>query len=436
MTRVSLSSCFVSFCECPFLSFLLFLYQLLSYVHHQYFSLLPANTVTPYLSHLCSTILKNLVAHACVSEGSDESSRARVAALIARGEVLLSTFWSDLHKQLKVWTGSRLRNLRRLLFADTPLLLHEASQILKNHQKERKEQRDEEETLKDQPTHQQQEERSLSSSSSRMALNACVFLSLPPLLVISHLLYRLPRCPSSSTSRRIDARQSTESYNRRPHEILHISPSQLAKELSLCIDSSLDEKRNNIDIIRVEEGGEEDERERKELLSSLKLTQDLAYVVEVLKGKKSETSLYSGDGISRGDQEAEMKSISRIRHLRKKGSWRKEKKRQEKRELELLQNVLSLLEHNTKEEESHMERGDQALYPSPPIQEKEEERERSSSSSSSSSDIFQGSTLSFSSPSPPPPHTYPPPPHSYEQHRVLFDSSAPSPSSPSLLPHS
>lgn len=351
----------------------------------------------------------------------------------------LSFLLSPSFSSFRVWTGSRLRNLRRLLFADTPFLLHEASQIFKNLQQERKEERGEHGASKDQPAHQQEDERSLSSSSSSppVASSTCVLLSLPPLLVICHLLYRLPRCPSSSASRRIDAHHSTEPYNRRPHEILHISPSQLAKELSLCIGSSSDEKRNNIDIVRVEEGEEEDEKERRELLHSLKLTQDLTYVVEVLEGKKSETFVGSRDDVSRRDQEADIKRLSRKVHLRQK-AWRKEKTRQEKREIDLLQNVLSLLAQNTREEESQMERGDQALYPSPPIQEKEEERERHPSSSSSSSDVFQQSILSSSSYPPPPPHTYPPQYQQQQQQQsVPFDSTAPSSSSSSsLFPHS
>ncbi|PFH31444.1 hypothetical protein BESB_028790 [Besnoitia besnoiti] len=136
--------------------------RLLRHAQQQFLSLLPPPALVTPLSNLCLSILETLLGHACACDVSEESDRAFVAAVVARGEVLLSAFWASFHKHVR--SGSEmLRNVRRLLFADTPFLLHELLEVLTQS----------------------------GGLSASPASSPLVSTSLPPLLVACHLLWRL-----------------------------------------------------------------------------------------------------------------------------------------------------------------------------------------------------------------------------------------------------
>ncbi|KFH09184.1 hypothetical protein TGVAND_251730 [Toxoplasma gondii VAND] len=275
--------------------------RLLCHVQQQYLCLLPPASLVAPLSSLSLAVLETLLSLACVCEAGDERARAFVAAVVARGEVLLSAFWTDFHKHVRVGSDM-LRNVRRLLFADSPFLLHEVLTLLP-----------------------QQEpwlcsENGTFSSSSSASSSSClsspaslVTSSLPPLLVAVHLLYRLP------------AQSHSQQSPAGPPACLRLpgGAPELARRLSAYLRRERREPYG--------EGEEELETEHEETVQ--KLRRDLRHVV-TLWGKGEESKESTGDG-----REGEER-----RERRKARGWMHRDREEEKREdLKLLTQVARLL---------------------------------------------------------------------------------------------
>ncbi|KEP61086.1 UNVERIFIED_CONTAM: hypothetical protein HHA_462730 [Hammondia hammondi] len=200
-----------------------------------------------------------------------------------------------------------LRNVRRLLFADSPFLLHEVLTLLPQQE----------------PwlcsANEACSSSSLSSSSSSLSSPASlVSSSLPPLLVAVHLLYRLPAHSHSHSPVR-------------PHACLRLpgGAPELARSLSAYIRRQRREPYG--------EGEEVQKREHEETIQRLR--RDLRHVVTLL-GKGEESKESTGDG-REGEERREREQRRERRKAR--GGMHREREEERREDLKLLTQVARLL---------------------------------------------------------------------------------------------
>ncbi|CBZ56254.1 conserved hypothetical protein [Neospora caninum Liverpool] len=252
--------------------------RLLCHAQQQYVCLLPPPSLLAPLSSLSLSILETLLGHACVCEARGERERAYVASVVARGEVLLSAFWTGFHKHVRVGSDM-LRNVRRLLFADSPFLLHELLTIMPQQEPFLSSER----ATPSSPSSSSSSSSSSASSSSSPSSSSpssLVATSLPPLLVACHLLYRLP------------VRKGAPS--RRPHALLGLSGGapELARLLAAYLRSQRGEK---------EERPEESRGEAR--VAAERLRRDLHRLVTLETGGKPRDEKHRGENESEGKRE-------------------------------------------------------------------------------------------------------------------------------------